>query len=149
MNALLPLLGIFVGAFITLLIQMYDRKDKFRLVAIEKRLSIHQKAFSLWMDLALSIHNTPEERENILADCLKFIKNNNLYLNQASNQAFGKTITEVHLYHLKNKSNIQNNISENDLFAKIIKINAGQIIAKGIGLPHLEANKIIKETIKK
>ena len=65
MNALLTLLGIFSGAFITILVQMYDRKDKFRLVAIEKRLEKHQEAFSLWMDLALSVHNTHEERETI------------------------------------------------------------------------------------
>ncbi len=101
MNALLTLLGIFIGAFITLFVQWYDQKTKFRLVAIEKRLQAHQEAFSWWYKLIWVIHSSSEDRIKVIADARNFWINNCLYLEKNTRKEFDIIIELVGGYSLK------------------------------------------------
>lgn len=98
MEALLTLLGIFVGAFITLFIQWYDQKVKFRLVAIEKRLQAHQEAFALWYKLIWVIHSPSEDRIKVISEARDFWLNNGLYLEKKTRKEFDIIIKLVDGY---------------------------------------------------
>lgn len=100
MEALLTLLGIFVGAFITLLIQKYDRIDKFRLVVIEKRMQAHQEAFVKWFELLEVIHKNDEDEDkiNTIQSANNFWKNNALYLEKNTREGFRQGINIVSFY---------------------------------------------------
>jgi hypothetical protein len=47
-----------------------ERKEKFKLVAIEKRLEAHQKAFLLWAKMIEFVHKPDERKIKILIDAL-------------------------------------------------------------------------------
>lgn len=98
MEPLLTILGIFVGAFITLLVQKYDRKDKFRLVAIEKRLQAHQEAYALWYKLIWVIHSPSSERILVTTEARNFWFNNCLYLEKNTRKEFDIVIKLVDGY---------------------------------------------------
>lgn len=98
MDALLTILGIFIGAFFTILIQMYDRKDKFRLVAIEKRLQTHQEAFSWWYKLIWAIHSPSDDRIPVISEARNFWLNNCLYLEKNTRKEFDIVIKLVDGY---------------------------------------------------
>ena len=101
METLLTIFGIFVGAFLTLLIQMYDRKDKFRLVAIDKRLQVHQEAFSIWYKLIWVIHSSSEDRIKVTTEARNFWINNCLYLERKTRKEFDIVIKLVDGYSEK------------------------------------------------
>jgi hypothetical protein len=98
MKTYLTLLGIFVGAFLTLLIQWFDRKDKFRLVAIEKRLQTHQEAFAWWYKLIWVIHSPSDERIPVISEVRNFWINNCLYLEKNTRKEFDIVINLVNGY---------------------------------------------------
>ncbi len=100
MQALLTLLGIFVGAFITLLVQMFDRKDKYRLIAIEKRLEAHQRAFILWFELLNVIHKPDgtTEKTDVINRANDFWVNNALYLEKNTRHDFREAANIVAFY---------------------------------------------------
>jgi len=98
MEPLLTILGIFVGAFITLLVQKYDRKDKFRLVAIEKRLQAHQKAYALWYKLIWVIHSPSADRILVTKEARNFWLNNCLYLEKNTRKEFDIVIQLIDGY---------------------------------------------------
>ena len=103
MNALLSLLGIFVGAFITLFVQRYDQRTKFRLVSIEKRLQAHQEAYSFWYRLALTINTSDQERIKVTSEARDFWINNCLYLEKNTREEFNYVITLFETYNYKLK----------------------------------------------
>ena len=98
------IIGGFIGSFITYVIFKLERKDKFRMVAIEKRLATHQVALKLWDDLLHVIHLDDEEKIKILNDARKFWFNNSLYLEKETRSRFWEAIEIVHNY--KNKLEI-------------------------------------------
>ncbi len=101
MNGLLTLLGIFVGAFITLLIQKYDRKDKIRLAAIEKRLQAHQEAYTLWYELSWVIHSSSSNRIKVITKARNFWVQNLIYLEKNTRREFDVVIQLVDGYSNK------------------------------------------------
>ncbi|MFA6978121.1 MAG: hypothetical protein WC209_02260 [Ignavibacteriaceae bacterium] len=101
MEALLTILGIFVGAFITLCVQWYDHKTKFRLVAIEKRLQTHQEAFAMWYKLIEVIHSNIEAKNNVIIEARNFWINNCLYLEKNTRREFNEVINLVSDYSQK------------------------------------------------
>ncbi|OIO22752.1 MAG: hypothetical protein AUJ54_02955 [Ignavibacteria bacterium CG1_02_37_35] len=101
METLLTIFGIFVGAFITLFVQLYDQKVKFRLVAIEKRLSAHQEAFSQWYKLVWVIHTPAGDRIKVTNEVRNFWINNCLFLEKNTRKEFDIVIKLVDGYSLK------------------------------------------------
>jgi hypothetical protein len=92
------ILGGFIGSFITYVIFKLERKDKFRMVAIEKRLAAHQEAFKLWDNLLQVIHLNDEEKIKTLNNAREFWFNNSLYLEKETRKRFLEAIGIVEFY---------------------------------------------------
>jgi len=76
-----------------------ERKDKYKLVAVEKRLEAHQRAFYHWGKLSEIIHEPDIENRNIvLLEARKFFFENSLYLEKKTRQEFYITINRVSNY---------------------------------------------------
>ncbi len=65
-----------------------DRKDKFRLAAIDKRLEAHQLAFGLAIEMFQRINAKSEERNDLVKKLDNFWKNYALFLNNKSRKSF-------------------------------------------------------------
>lgn len=81
--------------------ESYDlaTKDKFRLVAIDKRLETHQMALKYWYKLRDIIHSTDEDkRKAIINEAFEFWYSNCLYLETETRDKFYKAIaiTDMH-----------------------------------------------------
>ena len=59
--AIIGFAGTILGVIITIIVQSIiakkDRASQFRLAALEKRLEIHQEAYSLWREMFFNLHN--------------------------------------------------------------------------------------------
>jgi hypothetical protein len=82
MEGILGLIGVFLGSGITLSVSYFnrkstltihqlDRKDKYCLAAIEKRLEVHQTAFNLWTDL-INVLFDDSKRAFVVSEAYKF-----------------------------------------------------------------------------
>lgn len=104
------LIGVFIGAFITYLtfyinrkdnlkLAEQDRKDKFRLASIEKRLEAHQKAYSYCTKL-LMIMDSDDENEirAIFNQGRDFLSNYALYLENGTRNKFVEALGVVNAY---------------------------------------------------
>jgi len=89
--AIFGLIGTILGALITTGYQWFwsarERQDKFRLVALEKRLEVHQEGYSIWRKLIFSLNKT-EELSKIVTTGQEWWENNCLYLDEKSRSAF-------------------------------------------------------------
>lgn len=75
-----------------------ERKDKYKLVAIEKRLCTHQEAFSLWHKLIRIIHSPSDEKIPVITEARNFWINNCLYLEKNTCKEFDIVIKLVDGY---------------------------------------------------
>lgn len=76
-----------------------QRKDKYKLVAVEKRLETHQEAFYHWGQLKSIVHSeNTEERDEILSKAIDFWYSKNLYLEKATRENFSKVVFLVRNY---------------------------------------------------
>ncbi|NUN09521.1 MAG: hypothetical protein HUU54_10135 [Ignavibacteriaceae bacterium] len=105
-NLLLYLAGAFVSICSILMQQWHERKryylermDKYKLVASEKRLDAHQKAFVHSVQLINIIHEIDEDkRSKVLADAYEFWINHCLYLEKQTRQQFRYCVGLVSMY---------------------------------------------------
>jgi hypothetical protein len=95
------IIGGLVGSFITYIIFKLERKDKFRMVAIEKRLTAHQEAFKLWDKLLHVIHFDDEAKIKTVNEAREFWYNNSLFLEKGTREKFSESIYIVDFYHQK------------------------------------------------
>ena len=86
--AFIGLLGAAIGAIITLYISGQERIQRFKLVAIEKRLKVHQEAFGL----CYKMYQNPKQKDaaEVFNECRLWWIGNNLYLEPKSRKAFEK-----------------------------------------------------------
>lgn len=87
-TGLLSLLGVWLGTFLTEKRYGTDRKDKFALVALDKKLDVHQKAFSLSRKMFFAIHNPDDEKHKVGRDAFEFWEENCLYMSNKVRNEF-------------------------------------------------------------
>ena len=125
------LLGILLGARLTIDAQVKisekERKDKFRLAALDKRLEVHQEAYILWSKLTTVMSAPGPVKNKIIGDCHKFWLNNCLYLDSKARDAFHSSFILAGFY----EPGPQNRGD----FNKIME--AGKYIVEGVELPSL------------
>ena len=101
LTAFIGLIGVIIGsAVITIpqwIIAKRERADKFRLVALEKRLAIHQEAYALLLEL-LNALSESVNRLNVVNNAEKWWWKNCLYLDQKSRGAFRESYALVENY---------------------------------------------------
>ncbi len=149
-EAFVALLGVIIGASIPSVFQiwtgMLNRKNQLRLAAIDKRLEVHQKAYSLWTGLRSKAHKSEEIWEYVM-ECQKWWDDNCLYLAPKARKAFKhaymcasnhKDFLDERKFIVENAPNDKQRLAEiNDLIQKNwndISI-AGQAIVEGVELP--------------
>ena len=79
-----------------------ERKEKFKLVAIEKRIEAHQQALKYWELLRSIIHKTDEdvEKQKIIKEVNKFWLDYSLYLEKETRLKFKEATWIVSFYKL-------------------------------------------------
>jgi len=86
-TGLFVLLGVWLGAFLAEKRYGTDRKDKFALVALDKKLEVHQKAFLLSRRMFFAIHNPDDEKYKVGQEAFEFWEENCLFMsNEVRNE---------------------------------------------------------------
>lgn len=99
LQVLLTLLGIFVGSFITVLIQRYDHRVKFRLAALDKRLEAHQKAFEQCSFFVSCLDERDAEKvRKVFKDAQTFYSNYSLYLENGTRKKFVEALGFINAF---------------------------------------------------
>ena len=81
--------GAIIGASIVWLTSRFERLDRVKLVAVEKRLEVHQKAFTILFEIEeKNDYDSDDEIKSIIIKCRKFISENLIYLDNDSKVAF-------------------------------------------------------------
>jgi len=84
---LFGLLGVWLGTLLAEKRYKTDRKDKFALVALDKKLAAHQRAFSLSRKMFFAIHNPEDEKYKVGREAFEFWEENCLYMsNEVRNE---------------------------------------------------------------
>ena len=65
-----------------------ERYEKYKMVALEKRLDAHQQAFRLWYDLMWSLGDGESKRQAKAFECGNWWVDNKFYLDKDSCDAF-------------------------------------------------------------
>jgi hypothetical protein len=143
-EAIFGLIGVIIGAIIGAAVSIYvshrESADRFKLVALEKRLAVHQQAYSLWRDLMFSMNS--DEGGQKAYECERWWQDNCLYLDKKSSDSFHTATLVANTF-----GQIPNDRTDERKkdFYKMHK--AGKHITEGIGLPHLEDKKSLFKRI--
>lgn len=120
----------------SVLLEALKSKNQLRLAAIDKRLAVHQEAFSLWRELISKIHT--DEIDVAVFRCQSWWESNCLYLEPNAREAFSTA------YHAaaSHKTFIEARdvvlIQQN--WARINE--AGQVIVETVQLPRLTEEEL-------
>jgi len=79
--------------------RMVDRKDKFRLAALDEKLKAHQEAYALARQMPTVI-GSEDKNNKFFLQCDKFFSTRSLYLTQKARDAFWKALSAVHMYQM-------------------------------------------------
>lgn len=120
-------------------IENIREKQQLKLAAIDKRLEIHQRAYSLWRKLVSNVHKA-DKIGDVVFECQEWWSNNCLYLSMQARGAFNKAIYCA-FYH---KDYLNDGPSNIDLIKKNWEdiMAAGESIEKAVDLPPLGDDKL-------
>jgi hypothetical protein len=140
--------GALIGGGLAVIGQLYiskkERLDKFKIMALEKRLESHQDAFRLWYDLMWSL-NDDDQRGVQAEKCNDWWVDNQFYLDKKSSSAF-KTAALVANTFGEYRAGDKNAAEERKkAFREMQKV--GSYLRKGLGLPHLENEKELEREV--
>lgn len=99
-----------------------------RLAAIDKRLEVHQKAFSMWWQLKHKMFR--EEGWDFVVECQNWWIDNNLYLSHESRRAFVDAYQTVSMILQNQEERTKDNFEIID--------RTGDIIVKSVALPSID-----------
>ncbi|MBI4547821.1 MAG: hypothetical protein HY707_07570 [Ignavibacteriae bacterium] len=77
----------------------FERQDKFRLAALDKRMEAHQKAFALARKMALYTYADKETRSKVGKECDAFLDESGLYLTEEARLNFWGVLRSFTLFH--------------------------------------------------
>jgi len=124
-------LGVLFGAIITGAFQYWvsseERKSSLRMAALEKRLAVHQEAYSLWIELKFS-----QDRLKVAAHCQEWWDKNCLYLSQDAREAFRKAYFAAFSHQMLTEQ--RGPVEDIKKESKVIDA-AGEAIVRGASLP--------------
>jgi len=154
------LIGVVIGSILTYIIFYLERKDKlrfakeervdkFKLAAIDKKLEVYQTAFKFWIELSQNLFAQTEKRITITQNAYEFWKNNCLYLDEDTRNAFRQCISYVNTYdiYLQSFRDVDSGDKEKkrkelyEVYNQIV--NTGNVIIRGLGFDEFK-KKIIE-----
>jgi hypothetical protein len=77
----------------------YTHKNRFQLVALEKRLAAYQQSYAYWVALSNKISYGPQEISQIVLECQTWFQNNCLYLDKEVGEAFWAALMAASSHH--------------------------------------------------
>jgi hypothetical protein len=131
------LLGALVGSGISSAVQFFsseaDRKQEFRLAALERRLQAHQEAYALWRRLLFADKRNAEIHEAVIK-AQEWWDHNCLYLTSDARSAFQQAYLAAHDHaELLNIHADAGDLQE----ARETVRRAGGVIVNGVNLPSI------------
>ncbi len=114
-TGLLALLGALLGTYFANWRFLLESKYKFALAAIDKKLDVHQKAFSLSNEMRINLSADTERRSEITKEADKFFYENCLFLSDKARKPFIDAVRDFSTYgqglsvmkYEKDEANIQ------------------------------------------
>jgi hypothetical protein len=141
-------LGALIGGGLAVIGQLYiskkERLDKYKMVALEKRLESHQAAFRLWYDLMWSL-NDDDQRSVQAEKCTNWWVDNQFFLDKKSSDAFRKAASVADTFGLYRAGDKDAAEERKKAFREMHKV--GNYLRKGLGLPHLENEKELEREV--
>jgi hypothetical protein len=133
-------------------INALERKDKYRLAALDKRLEVHQLAFGLSLEMYNNIHAKLEIKNEIIKKLDNFWKNNSLYLTNNARNAFRTGYNNYVMYDTwkeimrdtHNKEDSQNLLKAFEYFSIIPQILIEEVDLEAM---ELEVSQLIDKKI--
>ncbi|MDD2901561.1 MAG: hypothetical protein PHU44_03935 [Syntrophales bacterium] len=116
-----------------LILEEVKGKHQMRLASIDKRLAVHQEAYTLWRDLLQSVHQK-DKCGDMVIKCQEWWYKNCLYLDQNARQAFYEAYHAAFHYPDLWASREDRSVLD-EYWAKIT--NAGKAIEEGTALPSI------------
>lgn len=120
-----------------LIIEEFKARHSFKMTAIEKRLQVHQEAYTLWRKLLFSLN--ANNVDQVVEECQTWWNENCLFLSPESRKTF--LIAVRCAFHHKDLLNVplpRNPEDQNLIKSNLDKImEAGEIIVKSVELPSL------------
>ena len=143
--AAVGLSGVIIGSVVSagalLLTARENRKQQWALAALDKRLEVHQAAYSLWQRIVRAIYDE-EKIDKIIHEAEDWWNNNCLYLDVASRQAFRACLlySSSHSDLLKDPRDKESVKMIKESWATIMK--PGQTLPAGVSLPGLSEQEL-------
>jgi hypothetical protein len=133
-DALLSLISAIVGGLIATSSQAWisaqDRHNQLRLAALDKRLEVHQQAYTRWRKLLFNIGNE-ETIKDIIIDSQTWWEENCLYLDPKARKLFYLAVQRAGLHAAFLRERNVNIIQGNVEFIESV----GEAILAGVALP--------------
>jgi len=149
------ILGIIIGWFFTFMKFKLERKDKFRMAAIEKRLEAHQKAYAQCTKFIEVIDSRDEtEVHKVFKEGQEFMSNYAIYLERETRKKFIEALGVINAYLPKFKYFSEFPYPEREeKFDKFIKevekiFDLARVILQEVELEPLVESTRIKQKIK-
>lgn len=125
--------GAFIGATIPAAMQWFlsrrERLERYKLVALEKRLEVHQQAFRIWRELMVSL-NKPDQLAQVVQRGQDWWNDHCLYLDGKSRKSFYSSLVSGWLIDKSTSA------SERREIFKEINLT-GKHLIEGVSLPFL------------
>jgi hypothetical protein len=135
-DALLSLISAVIGGLIATSSQAWvsaqDRQNQLRLAAIDRRLEVHQQAYTLWRRLLANLGNE-KNLGDVVLECQAWWEKNCLYLDPNARQIFVRAYLSAGSHAVMVLSRDTNLIEKN--YQAII--DAGPAIVAGVSLPSI------------
>ena len=143
-TAISGIIGVIIGAYITLKKFKHERKDKYLFAALDQKLKAHQEAYNLAWDLPSAAHRS-ENDDSYLKKCEKWFRENSLYLEPDAREAFFKAYRTAWIY--KTYLDMWRESGDSTELKKAWKdiTSAKYIIEQNTSKPLLEPNNLKKE----
>jgi len=113
--ALFGFLGVIIGTLIASLLSIHSTKEQHKfqvsMIAVEKRLETHQKAFIKWVNIHNSIYDNKTDLNNAIKELRIFLNENLLYLDIEVENSLRKCALAAS-YHNELLLDIENNKDE-------------------------------------
>jgi hypothetical protein len=126
-------LGCVIGYIISFILQERKYKYDLSMVAISKRLEVHQAAYTLFLDIRNYPSGDPLE---IYSRGIHFIRENAIYLYKDAYEAI-----EVSLNHLEKCSLLNDDPQKLGAELKLLELQ-GEKIKNSLGLPEIKISKV-------
>jgi len=117
-----------------LLLEQHKTRHQLRLAALDRRLQVHQEAYTLWRKLLANVHKE-QEIGSVVMECQDWWDKNCLYLEPKSREAFNRCYDAAfrHRDLLKGRANSKD-IREN--WSTVME--AGKVIIEAVALPAIK-----------